>query len=59
MRLGTPAVTSRGFGGEEMKAISRFIVKIISHIDDPTIEKEVHDEVQGICSRFLVPGVDA
>ena len=58
MRVGTPAVTSRGFGMEEMKAISRFIVKIISHIDNPAVEKEVHDEVRGICSRFPVPGVD-
>jgi len=22
------------------------------------VEKEVHDEVQGICARFVVPGVD-
>ena len=58
MRLGTPAVTSRGFGVEEMKSISRFIVKIISHIDNPAVEKEVHDAVQAICSRFPVPGVD-
>jgi glycine hydroxymethyltransferase len=58
MRLGTPAVTSRGFGIEEMKAISRFIIRIIGHIDDPAVENEVHDEVLGICSRFPVPGVD-
>ena len=58
MRLGTPAVTSRGFGVEEMKSISRLIVRIISHIDDLAVEKEVHDEALGICSRFPVPGVD-
>ena len=58
MRLGTPAVTSRGFGVEEMKNVSRLIAKIISHIDDPLVEKEVHDEVLGICARFVVPGVD-
>jgi glycine hydroxymethyltransferase len=58
MRLGTPAVTSRGFGVEEMKTVSRLIVKVINHIDDPMVEKEVHDEVLGICARFIVPGVD-
>jgi glycine hydroxymethyltransferase len=58
MRLGTPAVTTRGFGIEEMKTVSRLIVKIISHIDEPIVEQEVHDEVQNICARFSVPGVD-
>jgi glycine hydroxymethyltransferase len=58
MRLGAPAVTSRGFGVDEMKAIARFIVKIVGNIDNPAVEKEVHDEVLGICSRFPVPGVD-
>jgi glycine hydroxymethyltransferase len=37
MRLGAPAVTSRGFGTDEMKAIARFIIKIIGHIDYPAV----------------------
>jgi len=59
MRLGTPAVTSRGFGVEEMKTIAKLIVRIISHIDNPVIEKEVHEEVLVMCQRLPVPGVDA
>lgn len=59
MRLGASAVTSRGFGTEEITCIARLIIKIISNIDNPSIEKEASDEVQGICQRFPVPGVDA
>jgi glycine hydroxymethyltransferase len=58
MRLGTPAVTSRGFGSDEMKTIARLIINIISHIDNPHVEKATHEEVLEICGRFPVPGID-
>ena len=59
IRLGTPAVTTRGFGIPEMKTIARMTIRIIGSVDNPAVEKEVHDEVLGLCSRFPVPGVDA
>ncbi|MCL1885414.1 MAG: serine hydroxymethyltransferase [Dehalococcoidia bacterium] len=59
MRLGASAATSRGFGTQEIESIARFIIKIIGNIDNPAIEKEVFDEVQGICQRFPVPGISA
>jgi len=59
IRLGASAITSRGFGQEEMKTIARFIIKIIENIDNQAVEKEILDEVQGICQRFPVPGIDA
>ena len=40
-RLGTPVVTSRGFGVEEMKRIASLIVKVLNNIDEPEIQKEV------------------
>jgi len=58
IRLGTPAVTTRGFGGEEIKQIAAMIIKILTHIDNPKIKKEVREEVGQICSRFPVPGID-
>ena len=57
MRLGASAVTSRGFDTNEIKAIARFIIKIIGNIDNQTVEKEIFDEVQSICQRFPVPGI--
>jgi glycine hydroxymethyltransferase len=58
IRLGTPAVTTRGFGIEEMKRIASLIIKVITSIGDANIQKQVKEEVSEICSRFPVPGID-
>jgi len=58
IRLGTPAVTSRGFGSYEMKRTAALIVRVISNINDPQARREASDEVSEICSRFPVPGID-
>jgi len=58
IRLGTPAVTTRGFGKEEIKRIAAMIIKVITDISNQNIQKEVREEVNQICSRFPVPGID-
>ena len=58
IRLGTPAVTSRGFGTKEMGCIAVLIAKVISHIDDLNIQKQVRDEVGQMCQLFPTPGID-
>ena len=58
LRLGTPAVSSRGFGKEEMRDISGLIVKVLANIGNAALEKEVREDVEGIASRFPVPGLD-
>jgi len=58
IRLGTPAVTSRGFGKEEMKIIASLVVKVISNIGNLKIHRQVREEVSQICQRFPVPGID-
>jgi glycine hydroxymethyltransferase len=58
IRLGTPAVTTRGFGKEEMKLIAALIVRVISSPDDQKIWNEVEQEVAEMCRRFPVPGID-
>ena len=59
LRLGTPAVTSRGFGVEEMRDVARLIVKTLGNIGDVAVEKEVREDVEAIGSRFPVPGLDS
>jgi len=58
IRLGTPAVTTRGFRAEEMKRIASLIVKVISNIGDPKVQSQVREEVSQMCQRFPVPGLD-
>jgi len=58
IRLGTPAVTTRGFGTAEMKLIASLIVKVITNIDNRDIQSQARQEVSQICQRFLLPGVD-
>ena len=58
IRLGTPAVTARGFGREEMKQVASLIVKVIADIGNRDIQNQVRQEVLQMCQRFPVPGID-
>ena len=57
IRLGTPAVTTRGFGKEEMKRIAALMVTVINNIGDESVQNQVRQEVKQMCSRFPLPGV--
>jgi glycine hydroxymethyltransferase len=58
MRLGTPAVTTRGFSTKEMKLIASFILKVLADPTDKKIQKEISKQVLDICSHFPTPGID-
>jgi glycine hydroxymethyltransferase len=57
IRLGTPGVTTRGMGKEEMKTLARLIVKVLKNIDDEKISQQVKQEVTELSRRFKVPGI--
>ncbi len=57
IRLGTPAVTTRGFGSEEMKQVAAMIVRVIGRAGDVEVERVTAEEVGELCRRFPVPGV--
>jgi len=58
IRLGTPAVTTRGFGKREMNYIAALMAKVITNVSDPGIQRQVREEVSQMCHRFPVPGID-
>ncbi|MBM3167496.1 MAG: serine hydroxymethyltransferase [Chloroflexi bacterium] len=58
IRLGTPAVTTRGLGKEEIKQVASLIKKVLSHLGDKKVQAEVKKEVATLCTRFPIPGID-
>lgn len=55
IRLGTPAVTTRGFGVDEMYQIAHMICRVVTHINDERVHRQVAAEVKELCRRFPVP----
>ena len=52
IRIGTPAITTRGMKEPEMKTIGRMISYILKDIQDEKRIMEVRSEVQALCDRF-------
>jgi glycine hydroxymethyltransferase len=58
IRLGTPAVTTRGFGIAEMHQIAEMIVAVLTDPEDHAVRERVADEVRELTARFPLPGAD-
>lgn len=56
IRLGTPAVTTRGMGPAEMVRIGNWIAQVLHNLDDSDLHQRIADEVRELCSHFPVPG---
>ncbi len=52
IRIGTPALTTRGMKENEMKIIAGFIDKVISNPKDDTIINEIKNQVYDLCQNF-------
>jgi glycine hydroxymethyltransferase len=57
IRVGTPAVTSRGMGPDEMREIGGIIIDAIEARDDAAEQRRLASLVAAICARFPVPGL--
>ncbi|AXI10633.1 serine hydroxymethyltransferase [Oceanobacillus zhaokaii] len=56
IRIGTAAVTTRGFGAEEMKEIALIIALSLKNPEDETIQSEAKERVQALTSKFVLYG---
>jgi glycine hydroxymethyltransferase len=57
IRIGTPAVTTRGMKEAEMERIGALIGRILQAKGDETVAKDVAAEVLDLTRRFSVPGI--
>jgi glycine hydroxymethyltransferase len=55
VRIGTPAVTSRGMAETEMKRIGGWIARVLAAPDDASVQETVRGEVRDMCRHFPVP----
>lgn len=52
VRIGTPALTTRGMREEQMERVGELISRVMSNPDDDGIKQEVADEVETLCEEF-------
>ena len=54
IRIGTPAITTRGFGKKEVVQVANWIADIIENIDDELVHDKVKNEVSSLTSEYPV-----
>ncbi len=54
IRIGTPAVTTRGMKEKEMASIAEFILRALDHVGDDGALKSIADDVRELCKKFPI-----
>mgnify|MGYP001389227621 CR=1 FL=1 len=57
LRLGTPALTSRNMGPDEMRRVARWILRVLKDPDGPGVRETVRQEVAEFARAYPVPGI--
>ena len=55
IRIGTPALTTRGMREPEMHTIGGWIGAVLAHADDATLQQRIRSEVRELCQQFPAP----
>ncbi|PKB70717.1 MAG: serine hydroxymethyltransferase [SAR202 cluster bacterium Io17-Chloro-G6] len=58
LRLGTPAITSRGMAESEVKQVAAMLIEVLAGVDDKAVHKKVAAQVKELTSQYPVPGID-
>jgi glycine hydroxymethyltransferase len=56
VRVGTPALTTRGMRTDEMRRIGRWMLDALQHASDGARHERIRREVSELCRQFPVPG---
>ena len=54
IRIGTPAITTRGFGVEESKALAGWMADVMDNMSDEKVIEETKQKVIDLCAKFPV-----
>ena len=57
IRIGTPALTTRGMGVDEMKRVGAWIHQALTNADDSSLHATIRGEVKEMCDHFPVPAL--
>lgn len=57
LRIGTPAVTSRGMGKAEMEKLAEWIDRVVANATDEALLAKIAGEVKELCDGFPAPGL--
>ncbi len=55
IRVGTPAITTRGMGVREMEQIGKWMLRALAHPDDAAVHQAIREDVRQLCQQFPVP----
>jgi glycine hydroxymethyltransferase len=58
VRLGTAAISSRGFEENDARRVGEMILKVLNDIHNETVQSQVRDEVLEMAPNFPIPGID-
>ena len=56
LRIGTPAVTTRGFKEDECRQLAGWICDVLANIGNDEVEGRVREQVKALCAKFPVYG---
>ena len=59
VRIGTPALTTRGMREPEMAAVARLIGRVLDAIDDESVRAVVRNDARELAAAFPIPGIAA
>ncbi len=57
LRIGTPAITTRGFSPDEVRVVARLIGEVLHNPSSETVRERVNGTVRELCESHPIPGI--